>query len=1490
MEKTMRIVLVVLFLLGFFAVQAGAQTMATYSWQPPVVTDASKPNTLILLSNDWTGFTRGYKNDNFYDDASEYWGYFDSNKYYQYVTQGQKGTFKPVGWLEAGSHMLPAAVAGGNYWSGNFLNWVAMSNVDFLRKALTGGARELDSVGNTTLLRGLIASGEAWKKNHNNSTELSRLVPPAYANGNYEFYNINTTFTVRNKSNSSTIAGPFNVEVQVCVMGMLEENCKEYPAVKEAKPEGLLHKYADKMRFGLMTYSHAMAADGGVLRKRMGDVRGEWQYATNGQQNQGINDTMIRYIENYTRKGWDPLAEMYYDAVRYFKGNKGASQAYCAAGNFTADDSFPVYGCESNKDWGDDPIIDWCQKNNIIIMNDEYPSQEHNYLPGSAFNTTYAVSTFAGGNDHPYTINVSDETKAVGDWEKNHNSTNTNWFVGNILGGLENQDCSTPKTVTDLSKVHGICPTEPNTGTKGTFYLAGIAHHAFTHDLRSDHEGTQNIRTWTLAYRATSNSVYFPPTPPMNQMWLAAKYGNFDDLNGNGMPDDAPINEWADPDRVDNNNNPLPYAYYSADSGKQLVDAIGKIFDAILETTASGTAVSVLANSGQGEGNLVQAYYRPRLSLGEESVDWIGFLQSLWIDGYGYIREDTVSDKVLNPEQDRVVRYVETTGTTKAHVYTTTKPDGTPNPYPNFATDAYTEVELEEVKVLFDSGRLLAQTDPMSRKIFTYVDKDQDHKVAERLVANPNRNVFDDSGEVIRFYDRNYRALMPYLNVEDSALNAYLGRSQKIRALNLVRWTQGYDQEVNANRFVDLAYVDTRGRSLDGTTVFKLGDVINSTPVTIAAPPDNYHVIYSDESYQAFYNQYKDRETVVYVGANDGMLHAFTSWRFDKELLRFVDPDPSTTESIGGELWAYIPQNLLPHLKWLPRTDYTHVYYVDMQPRIFDARIFLDASGNPINPAKHPNGWGTILVGGYGIGGGHIWVNDVFDDGSGGYNLETRNFNPSYFAIDITNPREPELLWDRSFEGLGMSWSFPTIMRTDGVAVNPADRGIWRLVFGSGPDAGDRSLPVPPQYDGESGDPANFYVVDVLTGTPVQSTDSGGVDHDYLFQTDPAVVTNAFVGPPVTFDKKLNYNVDAAYFPVTYDAGTSANHDWRGAIYKMTVPWQGSFSGTLSKEAQYGVVSGASRYSSDPNDATFPWTLHRMVSTSRPITAAPSLSIDHLNNTWVYFGTGRMFEGDDDNNTDFGSTDIEYLYGIKDPFFNRDYDGSSYMNYTLAMAQTIDGTAAVSPPTLPTPTNLFDADPIVVLSTGQVYTYNGVTYTPFGTTGYWNELVTEALKYNGWRRSLRTAVDDGGQTRTMRSLNKPSVIGGLSLFSTFMPTGNTCSFGGESDLNILYYLTGTAYRKAVVSGTAGINSIDVNNDGTTETEIKDSISLGSGTTSSVGIHIGRQNDKHSSETGSDPEGDMVTGFVQQGTGKVVEINIETALKIRSGLRAWREKQ
>ena len=83
--------------------------------------------------------------------------------------------------------------------------------------------------------------------------------------------------------------------------------------------------------------------------------------------------------------------------------------------------------------------------------------------------------------------------------------------------------------------------------------------------------------------------------------------------------------------------------------------------------------------------------------------------------------------------------------------------------------------------------------------------------------------------------------------------------------------------------------------------------------VAVGAPPDNYHIIYGDESYLRYYLAFKGRETMVYVGANDGMLHAFTSWYYDKSAREFTLPS-GTTDPIGDEVWAYIPQNLLPHL------------------------------------------------------------------------------------------------------------------------------------------------------------------------------------------------------------------------------------------------------------------------------------------------------------------------------------------------------------------------------------------------------------------------------------------------------------------------------------------------------------------------------------------------------------------------------------------------
>ena len=108
--------------------------------------------------------------------------------------------------------------------------------------------------------------------------------------------------------------------------------------------------------------------------------------------------------------------------------------------------------------------------------------------------------------------------------------------------------------------------------------------------------------------------------------------------------------------------------------------------------------------------------------------------------------------------------------------------------------------------------------------------------------------------------------------MKDDATWDYLGATYRDRGLNLIEYIRGKD-----NGFSGTTTMNVRPREIDGN-VWKLGDIVHSTPVSIAKPPDNYHIIYSDASYLDYYNAFKDRETMVYVGANDGMLHAFTSW------------------------------------------------------------------------------------------------------------------------------------------------------------------------------------------------------------------------------------------------------------------------------------------------------------------------------------------------------------------------------------------------------------------------------------------------------------------------------------------------------------------------------------------------------------------------------------------------------------------------------------
>ncbi|MBI5252551.1 MAG: hypothetical protein HY912_23905 [Desulfomonile tiedjei] len=184
-----------------------------------------------------------------------------------------------------------------------------------------------------------------------------------------------------------------------------------------------------------------------------------------------------------------------------------------------------------------------------------------------------------------------------------------------------------------------------------------------------------------------------------------------------------------------------------------------------------------------------------------------------------------------------------------------------------------------------------------------------------------------------------------------------------------------------------------------------LGDIVYSTPVVIG-PPRLGNVSKRDpniNTYQKYLDDQFKRSKVVYVGANDGMLHAFLMGTTTDGLT--WAQKPADDSDIGRELWSYIPSNLLTELKALKALAYgtrtgsspcTHRTMVDLAARHWEVYIKSDYCGSKADAQGRC--WRSVIIGGERAGG------DV------------------YFAIDVTNPvpvasdpnSGPKVLWEYS--------------------------------------------------------------------------------------------------------------------------------------------------------------------------------------------------------------------------------------------------------------------------------------------------------------------------------------------------------------------------------------------------------------------------------------------------------------------------------------------
>lgn len=662
----------------------------------------------------------------------------------------------------------------------------------------------------------------------------------------------------------------------------------------------------------------------------------------------------------------------------------------------------------------------------------------------------------------------------------------------------------------------------------------------------------------------------------------------------------------------DENSDGTPDTFFKADNAAQVKERIIDVILDILRHVSSGSAVSILA-SGEGSGaNLLQAVYFPKKSFGTTEIDWIGKMHNLWyyVDPFlqnSNIREDTVEDKKLNLSNDYIIRfYYDTTANeTLVERFADNNGDG--------ASDGSLGTgNFDDVKNLWEAGKVLWSRD----------------------ITTSQRSIYTQlSGSFIDFSVANA-----------SGLQSYLQAGSLTESEDIIKYIHGQDKTGYRNRTV----------TIGGTSgVWKLGDIVNSTPrIQSFVPTNTYHLTppsgYSDITYSQFISQsnYINRG-VAYVGANDGMLHAFflgnlkQKWSgqgtYEKALLDGGDH--------AKELWAFIPKNVLPYLKYLPEQDYCHLYSVDSSTFLVDASI----NGDP-NDNKTVSSWKTILIGGMGLGGacrnlGTTCTNCINTPATDlGYS--------SYFAIDVTDQNNPVLLWEFSDSELGMSTSGPAFIRQGESSKN----GNWFVVFASGPTG-----PINTSYRqflGKSDQTFKLFVLDLKTGTLQRKINTG--------------IQNAFGG------SLYNATLDT-------DRGDqfSSGHYKDDVIYAGYTKCADSPCTTSSTWTKGGVLRIITKENTDPGE----WSVSTVVEDIGPVTAAISKLQDRKNGRlWLYFGSGRYFyklgTSFDDPGDATDSTTIRRLYGMQEPCYsalNNDIDQtcSTSVSESSLADQTGDPSAGI---------------------------------------------------------------------------------------------------------------------------------------------------------------------------------------------------------------------
>lgn len=975
----------------------------------PLFSGVSVPGNVVLaLSVEWpTATTPAYPSTTAYARSATFLGYFDPEKCYLYVPVNSGSAAAPN---FSGSYFRPYGAASGHtcrstaatpLWSGNYLNWAATQTLDAFRWVLTGGYRSTDSATTTVLTKTYAASDTPTVVPEKTvaTTELDGATPFASAKWTSgavsRIRNLGTRLWISGGipaggtppdglvggsattgalpyTGQSSMAAPATasyaqpnrtyevfVNVKVCdITAGLEGNCVRYGSAY--KPEGLMQRYSSQLRFSAFGYyNHSGDAtqqrDGGVMRARM-------KYIGPSQPVPGSSAISNSHAE------WDGLTGVM--NTNPDPADASATVSLAAASGW----SVPIV---------DSGVMNYLNKfgNFAKSYKSKDPVSELYYAALRYYRNLGNVSTYttlsSAGNAATASQWLDGFPAITGDdvWKKNHNDADAPYgspilyscqknFVLGIGDVNTHRDANLPGSVLRSS----LEPTVPSQVLADT----EVDVKAST-DMVGQLEGVSGGLSQGSVYGDSGNGVCGSTAQQCNTYYIAglAYDAHTRDLRADISGRQTVSTYWMDVLEKQVYKHKNPYWLAAKYGG----------FDVPVNFSpmSPGNGPTTLGDKSWHNNADALAIGTPALTYSTDT----GSSDKRPDNYFTGDRPETMKSGLAAA----FAKIVSETNASTASAFSMASPNVTGDngiSYSSTYNPQNWSGELIASRIAYDKNGA-----PTATALWDARD------VLERMLAGPDTS----ARKIVTCCTTGGKAL-PFTSaaLSTTPLNARTNYGSfshvpgvlSQSSANFVAYLRGASSQEIANGGVYR------------TRAYRLGDIVNSKPTVVSAPGMSYRDS-ENPGYSAFSKGRSARRTVVYAGANDGMLHAF---------------DGTTGgASSGKELFAYVPSFVygdsasaaVSGLAALGNPSYVHHYYVDATAQVFDVDLARTAGA-----AAGSSAWRSLLIGGLGKGGN------------------------GYFAIDVTDPDSwssedavaQKVLWEFTDNRMGLSFGAPAVVKT----------------------------------------------------------------------------------------------------------------------------------------------------------------------------------------------------------------------------------------------------------------------------------------------------------------------------------------------------------------------------------------------------------------------------------------------------------------------------